>query len=695
MDEVKKNRIAGYKSYLSELIIFKNRFFLVGLAFKLILSFLFAGDFLRTKFIPFVQYFINSGFNNPYAFYLETGVSDAFPYPPLMLYILSFPGGYLSDMSPLFFRIPLLIADIFILILLCKLLKGRENKVLLYYWFSPVLIYITYIHGQLDAIPIMFLIASFYFMFKRKYLFSAIIFGLGLATKTNLVLALPFCMFYVLKTNDQKQILKSLTFLGVVVTTFMSLNIPYLSSNEFLEMVYNNNEQNKIWGVSYSLLSNYYYIIPAIYIVLLAKFIRFRLVSKDLFLLFVGFSFSMLLIFIPPKVGWYFWIIPFFIYFNIKEQNLSFFPLFLLQGAFILYFLVIPESDIGTSFLFQKEGWVLFDILSSYNIDANFVVNFVFTVLQTVLILNVYWIYRSGIKKNSNRKIKNLPFIIGIGGDSGVGKSTLTKLLQDVFGIYNISIIRGDDMHRWERGDDNWKEFTHLSPKANHLHEEIKYLKRLKIGGKIFRRHYDHDTGKFTDPIKVYPKKIVVFEGLHPFYISAKRDLFDLKVFVAPDENLRYHWKINRDVSKRGYTKERIIEQLEFREEDSEKYIRSQAKFSDIIIKYFPLDNLQDIGNNDKIETGIRLSFETNIDVHDLVNFLSDQKGFYIKHEYDIDNQILDVKGKISKDTLEVIMYKLVDDYDEYLDNHFFQDDLKGFLQLFFIHYIINKSQNY
>ena len=162
-----------------------------------------------------------------------------------------------------------------------------------------------------------------------------------------------------------------------------------------------------------------------------------------------------------------------------------------------------------------------------------------FTFLQTCLILNAFWIFKGGLKRSMSRKIINKPFLVGIGGDSGVGKSTITRLLVILFGESNATVIRGDDMHRWERGDEHWEEHTHLSPKANHLHEDIKYLKLLKLGRSIYRRIYDHNTGKFTQPSKTHPNNVIIFEGLHPFYISAKRDLFDLKVFIEPDEELR------------------------------------------------------------------------------------------------------------------------------------------------------------
>ena len=155
-----------------KLEILRNRVFWFGLFLKTALSFLFAGKFLKEAFIPFVTYFFKSGFSNPYEFFYSSGASDAFPYPPFMLYFLGFLGGFASHLSPFLIRIPLLLADIGILLVLSRLLNGETTKLLKYYWLSPALIYITYIHGQLDVVPIIFLLYLPIFYSRRKTCFQ-------------------------------------------------------------------------------------------------------------------------------------------------------------------------------------------------------------------------------------------------------------------------------------------------------------------------------------------------------------------------------------------------------------------------------------------------------------------------------------------------------------------------------------------
>lgn len=684
------------KKGVFKLEILSNKVFWFGLVVKTFLSFLFAGKYLKEAFIPFVTYFFESGFRNPYEFFFSAGAGDAFPYPPFMLYVLGFLGGFASNLSPFFIRLPMLLADIGILLILSRLLRDGESKILKYYWMSPVLIYITYIHGQLDVVPITFLLASSYLLFKKKNILSAIVLGLGIAAKTNLFLVIPFYVLYVWKNNNEKKFTKLAMPAAVTFLVVLILNLPYLNSYAFLQMVYGNSEQTKVWNVGFPMIGKLnYYIIPAIYLILLAIATRFKRIGKDLFLIFIGFSFSVLLIFIPPQPGWYYWILPFFVYFAIRENKFSFLPILVLQLVFIIYFAVIPGSDYFSVFLHGNNKFTLYGFLQEKQwISPDVLASLALTFLQTCLLLNVYWIYKWGIKKNLEKKIKNKPFLIGIGGDSGVGKSTLTKLLTNLFGEQNMTIIRGDDMHRWERGDDKWDGITHLSPKANHLHEDIRHLSNLKDGKKVFRRIYNHASGKFTQPVKVYPNKITLFEGLHPFYISAKRNLFDLKIFVEPDEKLRLHWKISRDIKKRSYTKEKVLEQLKLREEDSNKYIRSQAPFSDIKISYYSIHDIVEVGNGEEVKLALRIELENNIDINDFLDRFKKIQSLEITHDYEVSNQVLNVKGEVSESEIKVTTQGFIGDFDEFIEDVFFENDLNGFLQSFFTYCIIYKAKN-
>jgi uridine kinase len=139
--------------------------------------------------------------------------------------------------------------------------------------------------------------------------------------------------------------------------------------------------------------------------------------------------------------------------------------------------------------------------------------------------------------------------LICVSGSSGVGKTTLTKLIESVIGSDNAVCLSGDDLHLWERNDPMWNTYTHLNPKANDLETGHAHIDALKSGQTITRRHYNHDTGKFDPPITIEPKPYVIYEGLHALYYA---DTSAICIFVDTDDDLKTESKVKRESKKRG-----------------------------------------------------------------------------------------------------------------------------------------------
>tara|TARA_R110002020_G_scaffold123630_2_gene280363 strand:+ start:1877 stop:2581 length:705 start_codon:yes stop_codon:yes gene_type:complete len=183
--------------------------------------------------------------------------------------------------------------------------------------------------------------------------------------------------------------------------------------------------------------------------------------------------------------------------------------------------------------------------------------------------------------------------IISIAGGSGVGKTTISQLLIEAIGQENAVMIHGDDSHKWERGEENWQQYTHLDPSANNLEREFDHLSELKSNNNISRSHYDHDTGKFTDPLNIDAKPFIIYDGLHALYNANMRFVSDLKIFVKASEPLRTYWKVNRDTEKRGATKESVLDHCARRRNDYEQFIAPQENEADIVI-FFELQHTID-----------------------------------------------------------------------------------------------------
>jgi uridine kinase len=686
--------------------ILSSNIFWIGLFVKVILALTLASNFLTNLFIPFTDYYVSSGFNDPYKHFVDAKMGNAFPYPALMLYIVSIPRilfGSLFDFSSISFstifltRLPILLADFLILVILSRLIKGNNKKILIYYWLSPILIYINYIHGQLDVIPISILFISLYFLFKRKFEYSSIFLGLAIASKTSMVIVLPFYFAYLLysKTFDIKKL--TLNFL-IIILTFFAINSPYIFSSSFFEMVLNNKEQIKIFDFRYNFPNgNILYFVPLAYLFLFITAINLKGFSKDVYVMFLGFSFGIIALMVSPMQGWYYWIIPFFIYFHCKRLNTKFdltAILFVsLQISYFVYFLFIENSDYLQIFQIISpaisESSNLYSILQNKGLDADKISNLSFTLLQAMLLANCIFIYKSGVKSYANYKIFSHPFLLGICGDSGAGKTTISNAIESIFKDRNTTIIHGDDMHKWERGDENWDKLTHLNPKSNFLHDEISQLKAIKNSEAISRRHYDHNSGKFTKEKEFKPNNLVIFEGLHSFYIKQMRDLYDLKIFINPSEDLRKYWKVTRDTKKRGYSKNKIIKQIDDRQKDSKKFINSQLKYGDIIIE---ITSGKKLKNNAK-DAYLKITATNSFYLEPLFNELSKVNSINSRHEYeDEDKQFIEVRGNISSQDIELAAYNLLlgkELEDLGINNPSWDKDYLGIIQLFVTYCIV------
>lgn len=180
------------------------------------------------------------------------------------------------------------------------------------------------------------------------------------------------------------------------------------------------------------------------------------------------------------------------------------------------------------------------------------------------------------------------PIILGIVGDSAAGKTTLTKGIAQVLGEENVTVICTDDYHRYDRRERAKLGITPLHPDCNYMDIMEQHISLLRAGQPILKPVYSHKTGTFEAPQYVKPNKFVILEGLLGYYTRGARDCHDVKVYLAPPETLRAQWKVKRDTSKRGYTEEQVLVDMQKREPDSEAFIRPQRQWADMVVSFYP-----------------------------------------------------------------------------------------------------------
>lgn len=632
---------------VKQLIQLKNQnkvIFLVTTVLKLGLFALFSSEYSMKLFHPFVEAF-SKGNLNPWQFYYEENLSlDAFPYHPLMLYIFT-PITYLINALNLtnisvvnfLFKLPLFFADLAILKVLLDLFPLRKINVWIFYFLNPVILYSTYIHAQLDIIPMAFLIWSVYCISMSNFKKSALAIGLAMSTKIHVFAALPLLLFYLMKVARVRD---AVIFIFISLGIFVFLDAPFLTSQGFWEMVLLNSKQTIIFD-SYLEVGPLKILLPisAVSIVYL-HFFNQNSINQDLLYFYFGLLFAAILLFIYPAPAWYVWITPFVVFFFIRNTNekkkvilySSFSALYLI---YFLFFYTSPYVDI----LFLTRPL-------SIRIDNPELSNIAYSALVSVLLAMMYAFYKYGVKSNSlYRKGSNL--IIGIGGDSAVGKTSLLNLMSNIFRD-ELLTLEGDGEHKWERGNENWNRFTHLDPKANYIHKQAEVIRGLKFNKRVYRSDYDHSTGKFTKQSIVNPKRFIVIAGLHPFYLPKQRRYIDLKIFLDTSEDLRKHWKVLRDVKKRGYSPDKVIEQIEARYEDGSKFIAPQKDFADLVVEYYPISDFL-IGDEEaELNIGLKIVVDANVHLEDLLNeFQSDLVWDYNE---DLKTQYVDLREEPNLD---------------------------------------------
>jgi phosphoribulokinase len=180
------------------------------------------------------------------------------------------------------------------------------------------------------------------------------------------------------------------------------------------------------------------------------------------------------------------------------------------------------------------------------------------------------------------------PIILGVVGDSATGKTTLTKGLVEILGRENVTHIGMDDYHCYDRQERKEHEITPLNPECNYMDIIGQHLTHLRKGEPILKPHYQHSDGTFGRPDYVKPQGFVLVEGLLGYHTTELASNFDVRVYLAPPEELRREWKVKRDTAKRGYTEEQVLAELDVREPDSEAFIRPQRSRADIVVAFQP-----------------------------------------------------------------------------------------------------------
>ncbi|CAL5030260.1 unnamed protein product [Urochloa decumbens] len=212
---------------------------------------------------------------------------------------------------------------------------------------------------------------------------------------------------------------------------------------------------------------------------------------------------------------------------------------------------------------------------------------------------------------------KSKTVVIGLAADSGCGKSTFVRRLAGVLGGGGgaASPARGngnfpgsntlvvgdaatvvclDDYHSLDRAGRKARGLTALDPRANDFDLMYEQVRALKEGRAVDKPVYNHVTGRLDPPERVAPPKILVIEGLHPMYDERVRDLLDFSIYLDISDEVKFAWKIQRDMAERGHSLESIKASIDARKPDFEAYVDPQKQYADAVIEVLPTQLIPD-----------------------------------------------------------------------------------------------------
>lgn len=190
---------------------------------------------------------------------------------------------------------------------------------------------------------------------------------------------------------------------------------------------------------------------------------------------------------------------------------------------------------------------------------------------------------------NLRKQLEQLssPIIIGVAGDSGSGKTTYSNGIRRLLGTDLVETICTDGYHKEDREQRKKSGRLPLDPAANHLDLLADHLRSIKQNKAIGVPIYNHETGKLDPPVSFSPSPIVVVEGLHALYPEFLEWL-DFTIYVDPNHDVKWEWKWERDIKRRGHKAEALEEEMIRREAAYKRWIDFQKTGATVTIKIFP-----------------------------------------------------------------------------------------------------------
>ena len=182
------------------------------------------------------------------------------------------------------------------------------------------------------------------------------------------------------------------------------------------------------------------------------------------------------------------------------------------------------------------------------------------------------------------------PFLIGIAGGTGCGKTTVTERIVSTVGADRVTVIVQDNYYR-DQAHMDFEERLQTNydhPAAFDWELLFRHLDALMNGVGIDMPTYDFVAyTRATETIHLKPSPVLVLDGIFSLYEEKIRDLMGLKIFVDADADVRFIRRMLRDTEERGRTVKSVIDQyLDFVRPMHLQFIEPTKRYADVIIPH-------------------------------------------------------------------------------------------------------------
>lgn len=180
------------------------------------------------------------------------------------------------------------------------------------------------------------------------------------------------------------------------------------------------------------------------------------------------------------------------------------------------------------------------------------------------------------------------PVTIGVAGGTGSGKTTVSNQILERVGHNHIAYLPHDAYYKDLRhlSDDERAQINFDHPDSLDTPLLIQHVKQLQQNRPVDIPVYDFTVHRRTEQtLPVVAQPIVLVEGILIFAEPALRKLFDIKIYVDTDADIRFIRRLKRDISERGRSADSVIEQyLSTVRPMHLKFVEPSKRYADVIV---------------------------------------------------------------------------------------------------------------